>query len=126
VEENQIKFLFDQFKESGSHARHLENLRAQHMAFFFTVLLASVGAVVAVALLVLDATLAAWIVRGGIQEHWRLWPWVVLTLMTLPLFCLQATIYLLVGIGKAEGVVATSSTLGRLTFYRNCPRRLPL
>lgn len=43
MDPDRIKFLVDQFKESGAHARHLENLRAQHMAFFFTVLLTSVG-----------------------------------------------------------------------------------
>ena len=39
-------FLLEQFKESMVHARHLETLRARHMAFFFTVFLASVGVAV--------------------------------------------------------------------------------
>jgi hypothetical protein len=200
VNEDQLKFLTDQFKESGSHARHLENLRAQHMAFFFTVLLTSIGvaatllkdqqlaglsreahaliavwlwllivlailvltsikklgyahdlhsrftiwtrqtilgdtsllqqmfgdlgdghrlarsrlfsvqftneAVVVVALLVLDVTIAAWIFRGGLQDHWTSWLWVLLTAITLPLFWLQCAIYYVVGVGKAEGVMS--------------------
>lgn len=40
--ELQRLFMIEQFKESGTHARHLETLRHAHMAFLFSVLLGSV------------------------------------------------------------------------------------
>ncbi len=41
--ENLRSFLTEEFRNSVMHIRHHENLRSRHLAFFFTVLLASIG-----------------------------------------------------------------------------------
>ncbi|HAC62397.1 MAG TPA: hypothetical protein DCF68_02385 [Cyanothece sp. UBA12306] len=40
-----ISFYIDQFKDSSFHIRHLENLRATYLAFFFTVVFGSLTAI---------------------------------------------------------------------------------
>src|SRR5689334_19743569 len=71
------EMLLEEYRQAWDHYRHVENERNQHVNYFFSVTLATVGFIVAIAT---SGKLAAPLLLVGVATAAQVYLWIALTL----------------------------------------------